>query len=537
MYDTIIIGAGISGLYMAYRLSEKNSNILLIDKNNYVGGRILTIYDTYNKQKIQYEAGAGRIANVHVNFIKLLEELQLQEQLLEISNERIPVVRGLTYKTRKRLQQEYNTKQKLDIAYLIKKILRNSKKFTDIQLRNMSMFNLAQHVLKYPASDFLLDAFGYESELLHLNAYDGVRMFQKSFNFNNKYFILKSGLSKVCDILYEILVSRGVTIQLGKNFNNFSYIKSKDIFEIITQDAFTKNTYTSKKLVLAIPKKALMQLENLKSIGKKLNSVIGHDLHRIYAIYPKNKDGNFWFYDLPKITTDNPLQFIIPYNKSSGLIMISYSDDYFANYWKQSMMNNTLHSDLHKYLKLLFPNRSIPTPTYLKSYFWKDGAHFYRPGYNSEKMYESITQPFSDKQLYIIGECYSLHQAWIEGAITSANKALQKINKYINQKVNKNKNSKKQKKNKVTPEILNNLPRYTLQEVSKHNTVKDAWIIIDDFVLDVTKWLPEHPGGSSIMKGLGKDATKMWYQVPYHNTDIALRYFPKFLIGYYDRNP
>ena len=44
MYDIIISGGGISGLYCAYKLLLNNPyyKILLIEKNNYLGGRIKT---------------------------------------------------------------------------------------------------------------------------------------------------------------------------------------------------------------------------------------------------------------------------------------------------------------------------------------------------------------------------------------------------------------------------------------------------------------------------------------------------------------
>ena len=78
--------------------------------------------------------------------------------------------------------------------------------------------------------------------------------------------------------------------------------------------------------------------------------------------------------------------------------------------------------------------------------------------------------------------------------------------------------------------------KFTYDEVKKHNKENDAWIIIDDLVLDVTKWINKHPGGSNtIMKGVGTDATKMWHSVYSHNVDIALRYFPKFIIGKYKK--
>lgn len=50
---------------------------------------------------------------------------------------------------------------------------------------------------------------------------------------------------------------------------------------------------------------------------------------------------------------------------------------------------------------------------------------------------------------------------------------------------------------------------YTVDEVKKHNTKDDLWVIIDGQVLDVTKFAPDHPGGeAALMLYAGRDATE-----------------------------
>lgn len=68
------------------------------------------------------------------------------------------------------------------------------------------------------------------------------------------------------------------------------------------------------------------------------------------------------------------------------------------------------------------------------------------------------------------------------------------------------------------------MPSY--EEVAQHNTKDDCWVIIHGKVYDVTEFLPEHPGGPSIIiKYAGKDATKAFD--PIHPGDTLTKYLPK----------
>lgn len=50
---------------------------------------------------------------------------------------------------------------------------------------------------------------------------------------------------------------------------------------------------------------------------------------------------------------------------------------------------------------------------------------------------------------------------------------------------------------------------FTKEEVAKHNTKDDCWVIVDGQVLDVTDFLSDHPGGAkAILLYAGRDATE-----------------------------
>ncbi|KAE8364830.1 FMN-dependent dehydrogenase-domain-containing protein [Aspergillus caelatus] len=54
----------------------------------------------------------------------------------------------------------------------------------------------------------------------------------------------------------------------------------------------------------------------------------------------------------------------------------------------------------------------------------------------------------------------------------------------------------------------------SVRQISEHNAVQNCWIVVDKQVWDVTEFLEEHPGGSSIiLKYAGRDATKAYSEV------------------------
>jgi cytochrome b involved in lipid metabolism len=71
---------------------------------------------------------------------------------------------------------------------------------------------------------------------------------------------------------------------------------------------------------------------------------------------------------------------------------------------------------------------------------------------------------------------------------------------------------------------------YTLDDVAKHASDTDCWLAVDGKVYDVTKTIDKHPGGPTILKGCGKDATEMFNGVEKHG-EKARGFLPSLQIG------
>merc|ERR1711972_494927 len=71
---------------------------------------------------------------------------------------------------------------------------------------------------------------------------------------------------------------------------------------------------------------------------------------------------------------------------------------------------------------------------------------------------------------------------------------------------------------------------YTMDEVKKHTTKGDCWVVVSGQVLNVTKFLGEHPGGElAILTFAGKDASEEFNMI--HPPDVIPKYAPDAVIG------
>jgi flavocytochrome c len=71
---------------------------------------------------------------------------------------------------------------------------------------------------------------------------------------------------------------------------------------------------------------------------------------------------------------------------------------------------------------------------------------------------------------------------------------------------------------------------FALEEVAKHKKENDCWVVVDGKVLDVTEFLPDHPGGKmAIMSFAGRDASEEFNMV--HDEGVIEKYAPTTIIG------
>ena len=572
MYDYVIIGAGISGLYTAFRLSKKypKAKICILEATSYIGGRLHSIkYDG-----LIMDGGGARFNTEQYRIISLIKEVGLWNKV-------IPITSDITYKPVGN-KSKTNDISLLDtfptiddfIVYMKKYI--KDKNINRNTIINTTILDFAtEHFRKdYPdIKQHLINIYPYYSELGVLNSVEGINLFSNEFSDKTKYYILNGGLEQLADTIYNKLKDMN-----EKKKYSIDIYKETPVLEIHNQEqedldtetstvykitTSINKTFTTKNLIITIPKNKLLQIKfklnsrsdnsniknNLKQFHYNINSVQNEPLYRIYARYPLDKTTHkVWFDGMGKISTNLPIKYIIPTNYKKGVIMISYTDSKFARYWFNKMANGTFEATLNKQLKQLFPDKDIPKAKWYKHCPWNSGAGYWKKGYDRKLIMPQMIEPLGkNTNLYICGENYSSHQAWVEGSLETADMVLDKIfnHTYRNRHTLKKKKTmlggskktkkppmKSNKKSNTKPKTnskSNKTTEYTLEEVAKHNKKSDAWIVIHNKVADVTKWIPLHPGGDIIMKGVGKDATTLFDSIGHD--DYAKKMLKKYQIG------
>ena len=168
IFDTVIIGGGISGLYTNLELCKKKDKTLLLETSYVFGGRIYQ----YTDKTVSFPAGAARFNRKHERVIKLLKQFNL----LDFRKDK-GISSNIDFIDSKD-QFSPKFKNKTGFEY-IKKVLRKVEKMrNDDILRNYTFQEYAEKYLEKDEVEFLLIASGYSGQLKHMNMFDAYNLFK-----------------------------------------------------------------------------------------------------------------------------------------------------------------------------------------------------------------------------------------------------------------------------------------------------------------------------------------------------------------------
>ena len=176
-YDFIIIGCGISCLYLLKLIKESNINlkICILEKKPYPGGRIHSI----NIGSDIIDTGALRFNENHKLLLKLLKEFKIDDI--------------------EQLESKINIKLSSDLKNKFNNFLLECKKE---KYNRFSFGEVAKNYFTQSEYDKLKLWFGYEQKWNESNCYQLASHLKINYDAK-KYYHLKNGLSQIVNALFN----------------------------------------------------------------------------------------------------------------------------------------------------------------------------------------------------------------------------------------------------------------------------------------------------------------------------------------------
>lgn len=395
MYNTVIVGGGMAGLTVAHALATKGEPTLLLDRWGNWGGRIYTQHKPYT-----YEVGAGRIHKDHARVEALVKRYGLKT--FPIGSE-----------------SSWEGKGPNPFLELFDPIRKALEAAPAKELGKHTIRELVPKTL-HP----ILDMYPYRSEIDIMRADVALPLFKPKATMGTTapadFYGIVGGIDQLPHRLAREASAAGATL---KDEHKVTDVKRRadGVFEVQALHKDKPVSFLAHRVVFAVCKCNLGEFKIIKDAPIQKQIKTGA-LMRIYAVYPKNKDGKVWFEGMPKAVTAGPLRYVIPINPKTGLIMISYTDGKDTDYWRP-LKDKALQAEIQRQVKALFPDATIPEPTYLKKHDWPGGCTYWVPGdYDVREASRVAHNP--SEGVYICGESISTEQTWIEGALQSAETVL-----------------------------------------------------------------------------------------------------------------
>lgn len=401
IYDEIIIGCGIAGLYWCYK--TKPSNFIILEKSNRIGGRIYNIdWNGY-----QISLGGGVIKSSNNLTIQLANELGL-ELGNSISKYHLIDLETQTTNINKPNEDNFHESNKIVTKYLIKTFEKNKEQikknkltwneFLDLYLDLKTSTTIKSNLLYKSYSNADVESvFEYEIEEL---------LRTRDFKIS---FILQSGYTGLLNRLTQLINRSNILT----NNEVIQVIKKDNLFRINTKQ---NQTFTAKKIILATESKTDIQfdvdletnlhIENLYKMFSGSNYIrvysYHHETHGLECSYRTNGL-------VGKVIVINP-----------HILMCCYTEESQAVELEKLLEKNSKQEQIEIVYKLLtrcsIPIKTKPDDIIYK--FWSSGIHLNNINFNKESKID-LQKKLSNSNIIVIGESVANSHGWVNSALES----------------------------------------------------------------------------------------------------------------------
>ncbi|MCW3477998.1 FAD-dependent oxidoreductase [Neisseriaceae bacterium JH1-16] len=384
--DIAIVGGGISGVYSAWRLKQKDTKqkIVVFEGSDHIGGRLLSVQPPDIPDMVGELGGMRILPKVQplvTRLIEVLNEKLPANEKIEVYDfpvdkpENIAYLRGTYLRLSDFVSKPEKVPYKLTfleqggtagsiILNAIEQIVPGitDPALTEQQRREMTQeasfggerlykqgfWNLLLRVISGEAYQLGADAGGYDSTLANWNAADAIPWYLSDFGVDPDYKGFKKGFQEVPKSVAKLFGEAGGEVRFNSTVSHIEWIDGA--FEFSAHG----KTIRARSLVLAMPRRAIDLLAAtspiLQEIHELTSSVTPRPLFKLFTTYTNpwwraagytNANGKFVAVEEGRSVTDLPVRQTYYWPKNDGspaksgnaMLMASYDDGDNTGFW------------------------------------------------------------------------------------------------------------------------------------------------------------------------------------------------------------
>ncbi|SMD00382.1 FAD-dependent oxidoreductase [Rhizobium sp. RU36D] len=408
-----VIGGGAAGIKAASELRRRGAPVVLFEKSDRLGGRLLS--RTLDDDAGVAELGAGRFSpSEHVRLQGLIELYRLPTKTFSFPLQ--PVQRGLHQHSLGLLKSFCQ-----DLAAY-------HASLSPLERQRMTLEDAAVNSIGRYKFDCLVTMAGYDTlHNPHLTFDDGVQLLKHHPETcglfegeTTAWMALTDGFSALTEAMIGE-IENDVTISLEHELTEVTARKDGG-YTLAFETPDGRRTHTFDKVVFAIPVWSIPTLRGLSMSSFFRKSITPVPLTKAYFAY-----ANRWWADMGVegrcFSSESIFRKV--YFPTDGNYLLVYNDGESAEALHQAFGNDrNIHAAfvqaIRDHLPFALAPEAIPKPVEADHQFWPEGISFWRSGIT---FVGAGFWPIDDDAC-VCSDLFTEHLGWVEGALESAERGV-----------------------------------------------------------------------------------------------------------------
>ncbi|KWA75796.1 amine oxidase [Burkholderia ubonensis] len=390
LIDIAIVGAGVSGVYSAWRLQQADSRrkIVVFEGSDRIGGRLLSVRPPGIDNMVAELGGMRILPEVQPLIKKLIDTLNPilpPSQYIDLYKFPVDEPVNLAYLRGVHLRLSDFTQEPAKVPYQLsfldrgetagaiiinaieqivpgitdagltedqRRQMAQQASFGGVPLYKQGFWNVLLRVIDGEAYQLGVDAGGYNTTLTNWNAADAIPWFLSDFGVGASYMGFKKGFQEVPKSVAGLFMQAGGDVRFGATVAGLEWVDGA--FEFHAQGKRIR----ARQVILAMPRRAIDLLAQssamLEEISGLTSSVTPRPLFKLFTTYANpwwrasgytrttaTGESEYVPVELGRSVTDLPVRQVYYWPKSDGtaatggpsMLLASYDDGTNVGFW------------------------------------------------------------------------------------------------------------------------------------------------------------------------------------------------------------